>query len=332
MPTLIHQGLRIHYREERPPRRVNAGSGGRPALIFLPGNTGSSASLGSELRYFGHRFRCLALDPPGTGRSERLPRWSTDRWMLTAGAVATLIEHLDLDPVVPVGSGGGGITALLLALERPDLVAGVVADSCPAELRATDVSAQIAVRRELLRRRRDDPAAIRHPARSGDSLGGYVRRQSLAWFWRRAHGPDWPAVIETDMDLLEQVLGDADHDPFSGRLDQIRCPVLLSGSLEDDVIADLGPRLEEMALTIPDCRLFLWPEGAHPLMWTAPVPFRRAIEDFLGDLATLCGTSSTSLPVATHDGAGAPPLHTGPAAGDGLRPADDGPGEAAGEH
>jgi pimeloyl-ACP methyl ester carboxylesterase len=286
MPTLIHHGLHIYYREERPPRRA---AGGRPTLIFLPGNTASSANLGSELRYFGHRFRCLALDPPGTGRSERLTVWPADRWMLTAGAVAALMGRLDLGPAVLVGSSGGGIVALLLALERSDLVAGVVADSCPPQLRTADLRAQIAARRELLDRRRDEPAAVQQP-RSADSLGGFMRRRSLAWFWRRAHGPDWPAVVEADTEFLERLVQDGDHDPFNGHLDQVRCPVLLSGSLEDDVIRDLGARLEEMALTIPDCRLFLWPEGAHPLMWSAPVPFRRAVDDFLVDLADPTGT------------------------------------------
>jgi len=290
MPTLIHQGLRIHYREERPPRRIDAGAGGRPTLIFLPGNTASSANLGSELRYFGHRFRSLALDPPGTGRSERLKVWPADWWSLTAGAVAALIERLDLDRAVTVGSSDGGIVALLLALERSDLVAGVVADSCPPQLRAADIRAQIAVRRELLDRRRDEPPTVRPPGRPGDSLGGFMRRRSLAWFWRRAHGPDWPAVMTADTGFLERLVRDGDTDPFNGRLDRIRCPVLLCGSLEDDVIDDLGARLEKMALTIPDCRLFLWPEGAHPLMWSAPVPFRRAVDDLLADLATPAGT------------------------------------------
>lgn len=287
MPFITDHGLRIHYREERPPRRIAAAVGRVPrALVFLPGDTMSSAGLAGELRYFGHRYRTLALDPPGTGRSERLPAWPEDWWRVTAVAAATLIERLGSTPAVVVGSSDGGLAALLLALERPDLVKGVVADSCPPTLRASELRTAAAARRRVLAASGEGPPDDPHNGRSAGSWRLRIRRWPRVWSWQRAHGSDWRDVIAADADLRERVARGGDYDPCGGRLTALRCPVLFSGSLDDDVIPDLGVRLEEAAEALPDARVFLWPEGGHPLMWTAPAAFRRAVDDFLTDIAT----------------------------------------------
>lgn len=295
MPFITDHGQQIYYREERPSRRVATESAGVPrTLVFIPGDTASSACLTGELRYFGHRYHALALDPPGTGRSLRLSTWPADWWHLTATAAAALTEQLALAPAVVIGSSDGGLVALLLALEHPHLVCGVVADSCPPVFSASDMVEAAAARRRVLSASRADAASGSLADHTTGPWRLRMRRWSRAWFWQRAHGSDWRSVVAADADLRERAACEGDLDLFGERLARLHCPVLFSGSLDDDVFTDLGPRLEEAADRMPDAQVFLWPGGGHPLMWTAPTAFRRAVDDFLTDIAGGAGQGTAA--------------------------------------
>ena len=66
--------------------------------------------------------RVIAYDRRGYGQSEQSPR----DWSAHTRDAAALIETLGAAPAVVAGYSGGSIVALELALERPELVAGVV--------------------------------------------------------------------------------------------------------------------------------------------------------------------------------------------------------------
>jgi hypothetical protein len=57
--------------------------------------------------------------------------------------------------------------------------------------------------------------------------------------------------------------------------------VLLTASLRDEELADVGPQVCAMTAQIPHARAFLAGAGGHPLMWTQPEDFRRAADCFL---------------------------------------------------
>lgn len=299
MPFITDHGLQIYYREERPPRRASSqGIAGPRALLFIPGDTASSACLTAELRYFGHRYRSLALDPPGTGRSQRLGVWPADWWSLAASAATSLMEQLELAPSVIVGSGDGSLTALLMAAEQPHLVCGVVADSCPPALSASDLMTGAAARRRVLGTWRADEERSLCAARPWGRWRPRMERWSRSSFWRRAHGRDWRAVVAADADLRERLARGGGLDLLGGNVAELGCPILLTGSIEDDQLAELGPRLETVARRMPRAQLFLWPEGGHPLMWTAPTAFRRAVDDFLTDVCDALSGTHPAAPAA----------------------------------
>jgi pimeloyl-ACP methyl ester carboxylesterase len=106
------------------------GGHGPPAVLVhgLAGNTGEWAETASWLT---ERARVVALDTRGHGGSERRPEDVS-----TAARVADVafaVEQLQLAPVILIGQSLGGVTALLVASERPDLVrALIVADASPA--------------------------------------------------------------------------------------------------------------------------------------------------------------------------------------------------------
>jgi pimeloyl-ACP methyl ester carboxylesterase len=244
MPAFNYREWELFYREE----------GEGPLLIILPGNTASSALHGGELSHFGQRYHAVALDLPGTGRSERIEVWPDDWWRESARAAAALIDHVSAEEAVVMGTSGGGAAALLLAQQDPDRVRAVVADSC-VKRQPPQV-----LRREVENRRRREPEAVA--------------------FWQYAHGGDWEQVIEADSELLLR-LAQRDGRWFEASLSVIRCPVLLTSSLQDRMLHDGAAQMVEMAEEIPESQLLLVNGGDHPLMWTRSDVFRRAADRFL---------------------------------------------------
>lgn len=239
----------LFYREQ--------GSG--ELLLILPGNTASSAVHAGELAAFGARYRAVALDFPGTGRSERLERWPDDWWRQGAEAAVALMDHLDAEKGVVMGTSGGAVVALLAAQHAPDRVRAVIADSVVPRQPPEVLRAEVEGRRQ------------RHP-------------EAVA-FWQHAHGEDWEQVVEADSDLMVR-LAERGGGWFDGGLSGIECPVLITGSLRDGTLHDGAEQMVEMARQISESQLVLFNAGDHPLMWTRPDAFRRVALGFLDSLST----------------------------------------------
>jgi pimeloyl-ACP methyl ester carboxylesterase len=249
VPTVPDPGARLFVRE--------AGAG--PPLLILPGNTASSACHASEIAHFARRFRTIAVDLPGTGRSERLAVWPRDWWAASAAAVVDLLDSLRIDRCAMAGTSGGAVVALLAAIAAPARVAAVVADSVVAHLPATAVQAQVAARVE--------------------------RTPSQQAFWALAHGEDWAQPVDADSAMLAGY-SETGIDFFGGRLGEASCPVLLTASLADDALPDVGKQLCAMVQALPRASLFLADAGGHPLMWSRPEVFRPVADAFLDPWAS----------------------------------------------
>jgi pimeloyl-ACP methyl ester carboxylesterase len=245
MPYCFWQTHRLHYRER----------GAGELLLILPGNTASSACHAGELDYFGQRYHAVSLDLLGTGQSDRLARWPASWWVDGASQVVALLDHLGGRRCTALGTSGGGIIALWLAIRFPEQVRAVVADSCVARLPPSALSSVA------------DDRARRTP-------------EQVA-FWQFAHGDDWAQVVDADTALFTpyQTTG-LDWFP-AGELRQIACPVLLTASLADSLLPDVGVQTVAMARQIPGCRLLLVNGGDHPLLWSRPAEARAAVDTFL---------------------------------------------------
>ena len=138
---------------------------------------------------------------------------------------------------------------------RRSRVRAVVADSCVPHLPADWVLKVVA-------------------ARETPSRGA-------AAFWRQAHGDDWADVVAADSDLMRRYAAAGGVDVLQGRLGLVRCPVLFTASLRDDVLPDLEVQLCDMLRQVEGSRLVLVDRGTHPLMWSRPDEFRWAADCFL---------------------------------------------------
>jgi valacyclovir hydrolase len=251
MPAFSHNEHQLFYRQQ--------GSG--PLLLILPGNTASSISVVGELAYFGQRYRAVSLDFRGTGQSDRLEEWPENWWEVAAHDAAALIKHLGDEPAFVIGTSGGAVVGLLLAILYPEQVRALVADSTVEHFTKVSISNVVEGR------------AARTP-------------EQIA-FWIAAHGDDWEAVVDADSAMLLDFCKKMKGNWAQGRLNQIQCPVLLTASLEDPLLPEVCKQLMSMSRQIPNSRSFLTSDGDHPFMWSRPEEFRHVCDYFLGRVEAL---------------------------------------------
>jgi len=105
---------RVHY--------VDEGSG--TPIVMLHGNPTWSFLYRRIIAALRDRFRCIAVDYPGFGLSDRPEAYSyTPREH--AEVIGTLVDRLELDGFIVMGQDWGGPIGLSIATERAERVAGL---------------------------------------------------------------------------------------------------------------------------------------------------------------------------------------------------------------
>ncbi len=93
-------------------------------LLLIHGGLSSIEGLGPLIPELSKKFRVIAVDCPGQGRSEQGDSVS---YQLMADYLSKLIDVLKLDSTYLFGYSDGGNVALLMAADRPDKVRKAVA-------------------------------------------------------------------------------------------------------------------------------------------------------------------------------------------------------------
>ncbi len=216
-------------------------SGQGPPLVLLHADGASGQEFEPLLGRLEGSFELIRPDLPGCGRSPRRAL-SPAYYRENAKAALDVARHLHPDrPVRAVGSGGGAVTALWMAILDPERIAGVVADSFAEFYRPDDLAG-------LLAAHQDPPP----------ELSAYLEQM---------HGADWPVVV-AELDRVLVQMAEQERSVFDWRLEEVGCPVLVTGSRRDQFYAALVPRLLAVVEQLPTAQLILYPEGAHPCMWS----------------------------------------------------------------
>ncbi len=217
--------------------------GNGEALIMIHGNSSSSKIFFKMAKIFSQKYKVVLIDLPGYGRSERVENLPIDFWYENAFVVVELMRVLGLTQAYILGSGGGAIVALNIALEFPDMVLGLVADSFEGE-NSTEWS---------VRKLESDRKKMMK------MLPGRV-------FWKMMNGRDWKAVVEQDTRIIKE-----HHEKikryFHREIGEIGCPVLLIGGLKDRYIKDIKSTYEELEKRIFNSEVVLFENGRHPAIF-----------------------------------------------------------------
>lgn len=121
LKTALRDGVRLRY--------LDSGSGD-PPLLFIHGWCCNHTFWREQIPSFEGRHRVVAIDLRGHGESDKPEQEYTIAGFVDD--VAWLCEAIGLQSPIVVGHSMGGIIALRLALDRPEMVKGaVLVDASP---------------------------------------------------------------------------------------------------------------------------------------------------------------------------------------------------------
>ena len=230
MSYFYYQSKKIYYTE--------TGSG-KPVL-FLHGNTASSKMFEFLLPLYETKFHVIRIDFLGHGNSDRIEEFPAELWAEEAKQTIALLEHLQLGKVNLVGTSGGAWVAINAALERPELVEKVVADSFDGRTLAEDFS------ENLIKERMSAKL---------DEMG--------IGFYQWCQGEDWERIVDMDTKALLQCASEK-LPLFTKPLSNLKAPLLLMGSDEDEMSrADFREEYRIIARET-GAKTHVFSEGSHP--------------------------------------------------------------------
>jgi pimeloyl-ACP methyl ester carboxylesterase len=248
----------------------------RPAVLLLHGLLGRASHWAATARRLAPRYRTLALDQRGHGRSGK-PEGPYGPDAYLADAIAA-IDQLGLAPVTLVGHSMGALTAWQVAGRRPDLVTAVVI----CDMRASALGE--AGQREWEDWTRSWPVPFASLADVRDWFGGL---DPWADPPNPARGDFFAEVMAEDDDgwrpqyAARHLLRSRDpwiRDAHWDELARVECPALVVRGLD----GELGrAEAQEMVRVLPRGRYAEIPDAGHLLPWDQPDAWCEELERFL---------------------------------------------------
>lgn len=241
------------------------------AIILIHGAGDSSAVWERQTEYFSRSHRVLAVDLPGHGA--RLSEPGLERHEQYAAEVCRLMDQNGIKRAVVAGHSMGGAVALMMALEHPTRVRGVV-------LVAT--GARMKMRPEFLEQAR----------KTAEELGHRVPTSThIIPVEQMVHPEIPPAVVQWLREQTGHASAQATYADFQAnnhfdvmnRLSEIQVPTLVMGGGGDRMAPQKFS--EFLASSIRGARLaMLHPCGHYPQV-EQEEQFNQALESFLSAMA-----------------------------------------------
>lgn len=237
-----------------------------PTVLIVHGLFGSGRNWGVIAKRLSDKARVITVDQRNHGQSG----WTkTHTYADMADDLAELIVHLG-GPVHVVGHSMGGKAAMVLAVQKPELVERlVVGDIAPAAYTHSQMQFITAMREVDLTKlsRRSDAET---------QLGKMGVEPALQSFFTQSldvPGKRWRLnldVLAQDMDKILSFppLGSAFHGPT----------LFLSGAESDYVTAEHRPAIKRL---FPSARFAKLPNAGHWLHADKPREFESALRTFL---------------------------------------------------
>lgn len=242
-------------------------------LILSPGLGGSGGYWAPNIPALATRYRVVAYDHRGTGRSERHSPPPADVDAMADDLIA-LMDGLGIRSAHVVGHAAGGIIGLSLALRTPDRLRTLVVVngwSAPDPHFARCFETRLALLRD-------------------SGAAAYVRAQPIFLFpasWASAHSARLDAEAAGHLAhfpaaaMVEARIAALRAFDIDARLGEIAVPVLVLAA-EDDMLVP-APCSHRLAAGIPNATLAAMPWGGHACNVTCPADFDRLVLDWLAD-------------------------------------------------
>lgn len=256
MSYFDYNGSRLYYEE----------CGVGDPLLLLHGNTASGKLFLPIMPLLSARYHLLVPDFLGCGKSDRIRVWPADLWFEWSRQAVALCRFKDIKKINVIGCSGGAIAAINMALENPEMVNAVVADSFEGLCADAGITEKICVGRNLAKQNVDFRAML-----------------------KAMHGEDWESVVDADTQAIvchAQKIGNYFHNPINA----LSVRLLLTGSREDEMFPQghydklFGSICSNTSLAISH----IFEHGNHPAMLSNVEEFISLCESFFADTNFQC--------------------------------------------
>ncbi len=250
MSYFIFDNKQIYYEE------IGTGT----PLLFLHGNTASSKMFSEIAEKYKRNFKVILIDFLGHGKSDRLENFPIDLWFYEAEQIIAFIQDRNYSKVDIIGCSGGALVVINVALEAPDLVSKVIADSFMGEKPLKSFIENVKSDREL--------------SKSDEGVRS---------FYTYMHGSDWEQIVDNDTNAIIQHSKDTGAY-FHKHLQFLKSDILLTGSKKDEFVesTDYYEKIyDAMIKKIGHGKVYLFNDGGHPAMLTNIMEFYELSIEFL---------------------------------------------------
>lgn len=242
-----------------------------PALVFVHGMCGDARVWADQVDRLGDRHRCVTYDRRGHSRSpEGDEPWTVP---LHADDLAGLIEALELDRPIVVGSSGGARVSLDCIRRHPQLVRGAVLSEPPIGALAPDLF----------------PGMIGEVAPAVEkAMGDHGPRAAVDAFFEVLCPGLWAVIDDPIKDRYRDnssgLFADLGMPPYAISKDdlaQIEVPTLVIAGAKSHPALRAGAH--NLADWLPNARLVELDSG-HVTYAESPAAFADAVAQFSADL------------------------------------------------
>lgn len=247
MPTAMINGFK-HYWEDH-------GSG--DPIVMHHGAQGSSLQFAEHTPVISERYRVIASDARGLGRSEHVKDLPPSAWV---DDTLGLIDHLGLEKVHIFGSSRGSRVAMRFAIDYSDRVKSLLVDG--------PIIAMSRGGHQRLNRNQGD----------ADRLSPEEQEEQ-----RRRHGDDWSEVVRNYYNIRNRP-GLQEYFDLRTVIEKIQAPMLVMRGDTDDVTHPLADAFE-LHRRVPNARLAIVPHIGYSVNRSGGGRFVHLVLEFL-DIVT----------------------------------------------
>jgi len=249
------------------------GPEGAPWITFSTGISNDTSMWDGHVAGLADRYRLLRYDSRGHGASEATAGAYTFEQL--TGDVLSLWDALGIERSHLVGIGLGGMTAMALALDRPERVSALVAAACRAALTPNYEAIW--------------PPMIETARASG--IEAIVERTASRWFpepFREANPETMKKVRamirRTSLDGYLGCIAALLTLDLGGRVQDLAVPTLFVSGAED-LLGGPPAMMRELAESVAGARHVTLPGAGHICNIANAEGFTRALGEFLDSIA-----------------------------------------------
>lgn len=266
MPYLTANGVRLYYED--------TGSGAE-TIVFSHGLLWSSRMFQSQIRYFQDRYRVIAYDHRGQGRSE-VTKGGYDMDTLTRDALA-LMDALNLERCHFAGLSMGGFVALRLAAHHPERLQSLILLETTAQAEPAENIPRYRMLNSVVKLL--GPWAVKGPVMKIMFSKTFLEDPA-----RKTERKKWGKELTSNKRTITRaVQGVIDRRPVTEEeLEAINCPTLIIVGEED--VATVPAKSEYMHRHIANSELVRIPRAGHTSTISEPAAVNAAMEGFFASV------------------------------------------------